>query len=242
MRFFFLYHDEFFSSNSGYKLREKINKSLKTRVDAIQSALKRYNEAAALLNPPRPPLSWETVVNAVNIADFDLLRETRQDIRLLDWAQVANREGMVIYFGIKRAKEEICRLNVEIRRLLTFLYDDYVDHYRAVSRNIVTNTSLAHEIYERWLYRQRLHEVIVKRLIQTSQLPGFSGSLFHGEREGRDPSLRENVPPPPWVTGLLKITEVVIEYEEEVTADPASMAGGEVDADTDVIIELLENL
>jgi hypothetical protein len=232
-----------FSSCSGYKLREKINKSLKARADAIQSALKRYNEPAALLNPPRPPLSWETVVNAVNVADFDLLRDTRQDIRLLDWAQVANREGMVIYFGIKRAKEEICRLNVEIRRLLTFLYDDYIDHYRAVCRNIVTNTSLAREIHTQWLYRQQLHEVIVKRLIQTSQLPGFSGSLFHGERKGRDPSLRDNVPPPPWVTGLLKMTEVVVEYEEEVTADPASMTvtGGDVDADTDVIIELLEN-
>ena len=228
--------------DSGYKLREKINKSLKARVGAIQSALKRYNEAAGQLNPPRPPLTWETVVNAVNVADFDLLRDTRQDIRSLDWAQVANREGMVMYFGIKRAKEEICRLNVEIRRLLTFLYDDYVDHYWAVSRHININTPLACEISARWSYRQRLHEVIVKRLIQTSQLPGFSGSLFHGKREGRDPALRANIPPPPWVTGLLNITEVVLECEEEVTADPVSMTEGDVDADTDVFVELLENL
>jgi hypothetical protein len=237
----FPYPDELVFIELGYKLREKINKSLKARVDAIQSALKRYNEAAAQLNPPRSPLSWESVVNAVNVADFDLLRDTRQDIRSLDWAQVANREGTVLYFGIKRAKEEICRLNVEIRRVLTFLYDDYVDHYRAVCRYYLTNVSLAREISARWSYRQRLHEVIVKRLIQTSQLLGFSGSLFHGEREGRDPALRAGIPPPPWVTGLLKITEVVIEYEEEETADPASITGGDVDADTDVLIEILEN-
>ena len=38
-------------------------------------------------------------MNAVNVADFDLLRDTQQDIRTLDWAQAANREGTVMYFG-----------------------------------------------------------------------------------------------------------------------------------------------
>ena len=177
-------------------------------------------------------------MNAVNVADFDLLRDTQQDIRTLDWAQAANREGTVMYFGLKRAKEEIRRLNVEIRRLLTFLYDDYVDHYLAVSRHIMTDPSLAHEISLRWSYRQRLHEVIVKRLIQTSKLPGFSGSLFHGERIGRDPSRNANIPPPPWVTEHLGITEVVVEYEE---ADEEPLPATDV-VDTDVFVELLENL
>ena len=72
-------------------------------------------------------------MNAVSVANFDLLHDTRQDIRTLDWAQIANCEGTVMYFGLKHAKEEICCLNVEIRRLLTFLYDDYIDHYRAAS-------------------------------------------------------------------------------------------------------------
>lgn len=181
-------------------------------------------------------------MNAVSVADFDLLRDTRQDIRTLDWAQVANREGTVMYFRLKRAKEEICRLNVEIRRLLTFLYDDYVDHYRAVSRYVMTNPSLAHEISARWCYRQQLHEVIVKRLIQTSKLPGFSGSLFHGERKGRDPSLNANIPPPPWVTELLGISEVVVEYEEALDTDPHPISAIDVDVDTDIFVELLENL
>ena len=72
---------------TGYKQREKLSKSLKAHVNAIQSALKHYNEAAAQLNPPRPGLTWEAVVNAVTLADFDLLRDTRQDIRMLQWAQ-----------------------------------------------------------------------------------------------------------------------------------------------------------
>ena len=59
---------------------------------------------------------------------------------------------MVMYFGIKRAKEEICHLNVEIRQLLTFLYNDYIDHYWAVTKHIITNPPLASKISIQWLY------------------------------------------------------------------------------------------
>ena len=191
-------------------LREKISKSLKTRADAIQSALKRYNEAAASMDPPRPPLSWESVVNAVDIADFDI---SRQDIRKLEWAQPANREGMVMYFQIKRAKEEITRLNVEIRRLLTFLYDDHVDHFRAIHANETVNPSLSHEIFFCWQYHTKIHEEIVKRIWQTSKLVGFSGSLFYGQRKGRDESLNTNIPPPSWLA-ILGITQVEVDITE----------------------------
>ena len=73
-------------------------------------------------------------MNAVTVADFDLLCDTWQDIQMLEWAQPANHKGMVMYFGIKHAKEEICCLNVKIHCLLTFLYDDYVNHYCAVTQ------------------------------------------------------------------------------------------------------------
>ena len=43
---------------------------------------------------------------------------------------------------MKCAKEEICCLNIEIRQLLTFLCNDYVDHYQAVTKHIVTNPLL----------------------------------------------------------------------------------------------------
>lgn len=182
-------------------------------------------------------------MNAVTVADFDILRDTRQDVRILEWAQPANREGMVMYFGIKRAKEEICRLNVEIRRLLTFLYDDYIDHYRAVARHIITNPPLASKISTQWSYIERLHEAIIKRLIQTSHLPGFSGNLFHGQRIGRDTALNEDIPPPSWITNLLGITTVEVEYEEaEEEAVTGSMQDSEGEVDTDIFIELLDDL
>jgi hypothetical protein len=74
-----------------------------------------------MLNPPRNPLTWITVLKAATVADFDLLRDTRTDIRSLPWTEPSRREAMSYYFGIKRAHEEIIRLNVEITRLLTFM-------------------------------------------------------------------------------------------------------------------------
>lgn len=187
-------------------------------------------------------------MNAVTVADFDLLRDTRQDIRTLEWAQPANREGMVMYFGIKRAKEEILRLNVEIRRLLTFLYDDYADHFRAVTKHIIINPPLASEISSQWSYRERIHEAIVNRLIQTSRLAGFTGNLFYGQRVGRDPALNEDISPPSWVTHLLGITTIEVEYDEGTASTVESGVENiqdiepEDEVDTEVFVDLLDDL
>lgn len=66
---------------AGYKLRDKIGKALKTRAEAIQRALDAYNSAAAQLDPPRETLTWAKLMDATTLADFDLLRDSRQDIR-----------------------------------------------------------------------------------------------------------------------------------------------------------------
>lgn len=38
-------------------MREKISKALKTRAEAIKTAVEKYNTAASQLNPPRPCLT-----------------------------------------------------------------------------------------------------------------------------------------------------------------------------------------
>ena len=97
---------------SGYKLREKIGKALKTRVDAIRTVLNEYNCCASKLRCPA--LSWNEVMDMITLAKFDLLRETREDIRQFPWAQPVNRQVMNLYFNVQRAREEIERLNVKI--------------------------------------------------------------------------------------------------------------------------------
>ncbi|PPQ90573.1 hypothetical protein CVT25_007129 [Psilocybe cyanescens] len=220
-------------SSVGYKLWKKISKSLKTRAGAIQSALKRYNEAAVMMVPPRAVLTWESVIAAMNLADFDLLQDTRQDIQALEWVQPANCEGMVMYFQIKRAKEELIHLNVEIRHLLTFLYDNHIDHYRAICAKIILNPCLAFEC------RPDGSIIIIWRLLQTSRLPGFSGTLFYGQHKGRDPSLKVDIPPPTWLTDILGITEVevnIVEVGDMVVDNPG------IEVDTDPLLSLLDNI
>ncbi|KAJ7792184.1 hypothetical protein B0H14DRAFT_3160393 [Mycena olivaceomarginata] len=147
-------------SNISYKMREKLSKALRTRADAIRTALDQYNAAAAQLNPPRERLTWLSVIDTVSLAEFDLLRDTRTDIRSVAWANPVNREAMVLYFGIKRAKEEVLRLNVEMRRLITFMADDHVDFIHAIRTHIAVNPHLAHELSQRWTHRDRIHASI----------------------------------------------------------------------------------
>lgn len=231
----------------GYKLREKIGKALRACSTAIKAALKQYNDAAALLRPPRPPLTWSTVLNAATIADFDLLRDTRTDIRRLPWTEPARREATNYYFRIERAKEELVRLNVEITRLLTFMFDVHVDFYHAIQSNLFINPPLAFSLSSEWQYLDRIHESIVTRLVQTSRLPGFTGNLSIGTRLDRDKTLADGIPPPHWVS-LLKLDGMVVEEAGDVIVgeggnqdddDVPRELGG---VDTDLVVQLLENL
>lgn len=230
---------------------EKISQALRTRAEAIRPALEQYNSAASQLNPPRVRLTWHSVIDSVALADFDLLRDTTTDIRTLAWANPANRDAMVLYFAIKRAKEEIRRLNVEIRRTLTFMMDDHVDYLRAIRANLMGAPHLAHELAEQWRERTAINTSIAARFRQTGHLKGFSGSLFPGLRIGRDESINDSEELPLWAAQELGIMRAVVEYEESETP-PASDAAPqraddedlarETDGVEDLVVDLMECL
>ncbi|KAJ7853198.1 hypothetical protein B0H13DRAFT_1643142 [Mycena leptocephala] len=113
-------------SGTGYKLRKHIAKALQTRSRTIRAALDRYNAAAAALDPPRRTLSWSEVIDFTFLADFDILRDPEGNAALRPWATPGARELMDTHFKIERAKEEIHRLNIEIRRLVTYIQDERV--------------------------------------------------------------------------------------------------------------------
>jgi len=220
---------------------------LRTRSGAIKTALQQYNDAAAKLNPPRDPLTWSTVLKAATVADFDLLRDTRTDIRSLPWTEPSRREATTFYFGIKRAREEIVRLNVEITRLLTFMFDTHIDYYRAVQRYIIEDPPLARSLAQKWQYQDRINESVVCKLVQASQLRGFTGKLSIGSRIGRDTSLRSGIPPPNWVS--LIQSESMIESSlgnkngsEVVLAVDEDDIPREINVDTDLVVQLIERL
>ncbi|KAF7366983.1 hypothetical protein MSAN_00957000 [Mycena sanguinolenta] len=137
---------------TGYKLRKHIAKAMQARSKAVRTALANYNAAAAALESPRPPLEWETVVEYAFLAEFDLLRFSRRDVRSEPWAQGSGRAAMDLHFKIKRAREEIERLNVEIRRLYTYMRneDAFLAHHARRLRDD-NQPQLAHQVE---LYRQ----------------------------------------------------------------------------------------
>src|SRR5579872_6130836 len=98
-------------------MRTHIAKELQKCCKAIWNAVRRYNTAAAQLDPPCPSISWETVLHINFLKEFHLLHDTRQDIRHQPWAQSAIRELMKLSQRVKCSFEEIKRCHIVVRRL-----------------------------------------------------------------------------------------------------------------------------
>ncbi|KAF8510448.1 hypothetical protein JB92DRAFT_3083613 [Gautieria morchelliformis] len=134
-------------SQTGYKLRMHISKALQTRSKAIQRALKAYNDAALALDPPRQKLTWSQIVEYTTLAEFELLHSgARQDIRNLDWAEARHREATICHLKM--------RLNVEIRRLATWMSDDEAHLEVVIAKCQLSDPLLAKAIMD---FMSRLH-------------------------------------------------------------------------------------
>ncbi|KZP16157.1 hypothetical protein FIBSPDRAFT_749122 [Athelia psychrophila] len=167
-------------SQTGYKMRKHIAKALQSRSQAIRTALDNYNTAARALNPPRQQLEWSAVVEYAFLADFDLLRDARQDNSQKLWAKPAGRLAMDLYYKIMRAGEERDCLNVEIRRIVTYLRDEeqYLRRMEATLHS--ERPELAHQINVYAARRGRFYQQHHRRLIKIANLPGFTGTLEPG--------------------------------------------------------------
>ncbi|KAF8162026.1 hypothetical protein K438DRAFT_1985345, partial [Mycena galopus ATCC 62051] len=110
-------------SQTGYKMRKHIAKALQARSKAVKNAIERYNDAAAGLEPPMPSVSWEQVVEYAFLTDFNILRDTRAEVQSKPWSRPAYCLAMDRYFKTLRAREESKHLNIEIRRVVTWIRD-----------------------------------------------------------------------------------------------------------------------
>ncbi|KAI6137849.1 hypothetical protein BKA82DRAFT_4334081 [Pisolithus tinctorius] len=179
-------------SGTGYKLRKHIGKALQTRSAAIRAALSQYNAAAKVLG--RRTLEFEEVVEYAFLADFDLLRDTRKDISTRPWASPTARLAINMYFKLCRAEEEVVRLNVEIRRVVTYLIDE--DRYLRACEALYqdTNPALAYQISRYRAIRSRFTPLHLRTLEKISHLPGFRGTLTPGISVSRGPGDSAHVP------------------------------------------------
>lgn len=103
----------------GYKACRHIGKVLKAQSHVIRGLVDCYNAAAKALDPPREALNWDDAIEYTFLSQFDLLWDTRDDIRKKPWASSAVREATDAYYRIICVKEEIHCLNIEICRVVT---------------------------------------------------------------------------------------------------------------------------
>ncbi|KAJ6600993.1 hypothetical protein DFH09DRAFT_1243004 [Mycena vulgaris] len=167
-------------SQTGYKMRKHIAKALQARSKAVRSAIDRYNTAAVLLNPPMPHLTWEQVVEYTFLADFDILRDTRAEVRAWPWTRPAYRLAMDHYFKILRAREEIKRLNIEIPRVITWIRDEnlVLRAKEAELRCVEGKSEEEVEVDRGMAVQGRFDDSHMRRFWALAKTPGFTGSII----------------------------------------------------------------
>ncbi|KAJ6459300.1 hypothetical protein C8R45DRAFT_1109624 [Mycena sanguinolenta] len=167
-------------SGTGYKMRRHIAKALQARSKAIRNAIDRYNAVAEDMVPPKPALSWEEVVNYGFLAEFDILRDTGDNIRSRPWTRRSYRVAMDRYFKILRAKEEIQRLNVEIKRVITWIEDEDWFLRKKEAEYKDSDPALAVQISRYRQRRARSDHNHMQRFWALAKTTGFTGSVVPG--------------------------------------------------------------
>ena len=85
------------------------------------------------------------------------------------------REATVKYFKLCRAKEEVARLNIEIRRLRTSIHDETIHTQRTISLLLTTNMDLAVELQHRWKLRNAVNCLHIQRLDAIENSSTYTG-------------------------------------------------------------------
>jgi hypothetical protein len=125
-------------------------------------------------------LSWDDIVEYAFLADFDLLRESRQDVRDRPWTKPAYRVVIDQFFKLERAREEIQRLNIEILRIVTYIQDEDIYLWLKEDEIRKVNPGLARQVGKHRMERARFNNQHMCRFRKLSLLPGFTGSIKPG--------------------------------------------------------------
>jgi hypothetical protein len=125
-------------------------------------------------------LSWDDIVEYAFLADFDLLSDTRSDVRLKVWAKPASRVLMDQHFKMERAREEIARLNIEIPRLITYIHDEEAFLLQREQSLLESDPPLSQQLRLHRLKLIRSNDLHIRRFQKLATLPGFCGTIAPG--------------------------------------------------------------
>ncbi|KAH9855188.1 hypothetical protein C2E23DRAFT_724520 [Lenzites betulinus] len=175
-------------SQTGYRMRRHIAKNMQTRSRALRNAIQTYNSAAAALDPPRPKLDWDTVSHYHLLQEFELLNDTRADVRDKPWAQPAVRETVRRARRVARAHEEIASVNLEAQRVHTSIHDEERMFARILEQLRSTNDIAYGAVLEYTTRRRAASAHVLTSLKKLYALEGFSGNPTPGRRMGTPPT------------------------------------------------------
>ena len=168
----------------GYKARTHLAKSLQTRCKTIRSATEAYNRATRALDPPQPPLDWTQVSHYSFLNEFNLLRNTCHDISNAPWANPVVREAIKKHLRVRRAREEIDRWNIKVRRLFTSIYNED-QKLNNVLKVLVDKDNLILGATREYCTRcHRVNAFLLERIKCIFSLDGFIGTSTPGSRKG----------------------------------------------------------
>lgn len=154
-------------------MRTHIAKALKARSGAIRSAIAEYNAIAPKFK--RSNLDVDTVLRYVSFGEFDILRESQYDPTSFPWMRSAERTATVLHFKRSRAQEEIVRLNIEIRRLYSFMETEEKAWKNIVSTLQHSQPFLSFQAAKRLKHIVALNQLHDIRLAKLSLVRGYSG-------------------------------------------------------------------
>ncbi|KAF8513285.1 hypothetical protein JB92DRAFT_228676 [Gautieria morchelliformis] len=167
-----------------YKLQKHISKAIMRRSAALHATLDKYNLLAPKQDPPRPQLEYRDIAGYGMLADFELLKHSRHDIMEKPWSIAANHLVTSKYFKIIRANEEIQRLNVEIRRMRTWVDDEDRHLLHAYEELKKADPELSTHVKSLYNTRHRVNDVHRAHIQAIYRLPGFAGPDTPGTRIG----------------------------------------------------------
>lgn len=114
------------------------------------------------------------------LADFDLLRDSRQDVRDCLWTKPACCVVIDQHCKLERAHEEIQRLNIKIRRVVTYIQDEDAFFCLREAEVRQVNPGLARQVKIHQRERGCFNEQHMRRFRKLVSLPGFTGSIKPG--------------------------------------------------------------
>ncbi|KAG8705241.1 hypothetical protein FRC08_001757 [Ceratobasidium sp. 394] len=172
--------DKAHSAGIAYRIRTRMAKEINQREKAVRNALDRYNAVASRLNPPRPVLEFSDLTEHAYLANFDFLRYSEHGANEAEWSRPIHRRCTDSWQKVQRAKEEIDRLNVEIRRVWTHIRDEEAFLTQRYSAMKDSDPDLAFALHARMELAVRANQRVRRDLEAIAKLPGFTGKLEFG--------------------------------------------------------------